>query len=231
VAAGTLVLAMTTSLIATASSMGGLFVFGTFASYGLAVSVIVTHAGSHHPYSTFGLANAVTLLRLLIVCQFVGLGLHIMAAGVVSPLSAWLFCSLAMVERMLDGIDGYIARKQGIESAFGARFDMEVDALQILALSAVAFMLDKAGAWVLAGGLLRYAFLAAGVLWPAFSAPLPASFRRKAVAVIQGLTLAALLAPIVLPPFSTLAAAMALTLLLYSFTVDTLWLLRSRSKV
>ena len=35
----------------------------------------------------------------------------------------------------LDGLDGWAARRQGLVSAFGARFDMEVDALLILALA------------------------------------------------------------------------------------------------
>ena len=40
-------------------------------------------------------------------------------------------------------------------SAFGARFDMETDALLILALSVLVWRHAKAGAWVLASGLLR----------------------------------------------------------------------------
>ena len=49
-----------------------------------------------------------------------------------------------------------------VGSAFGARFDMEVDALLILVLSAGVWWFDKAGAWVWLSGLLRYAFIAAG---------------------------------------------------------------------
>ena len=37
-------------------------------------------------------------------------------------------------------------------SAFGARFDMETDALLLLVLAALAWQFDKAGAWVLASG-------------------------------------------------------------------------------
>jgi multidrug efflux pump subunit AcrA (membrane-fusion protein) len=39
---------------------------------------------------------------------------------------------------MLDGVDGWLARRHEIASRFGARFDMEVDALLILALSVLA---------------------------------------------------------------------------------------------
>jgi phosphatidylglycerophosphate synthase len=210
---------------------GAIFIFGTFLSYGASVVLIVTHIGISHPYSTFGIANVITVLRLLIVCQFAGVAIHLITAAAVSPRLAWILCSLALLERLLDGIDGHVARKRRMESAFGARFDMEVDALQIFLLSAIALLLEKAGAWVLIGGLLRYAFVGASLLWPIFNAPLPPSLRRKGAAVIQGVTLAALLAPIVLPPISVLAAAMALAVLIYSFAVDTLWVLRPRSKV
>jgi phosphatidylglycerophosphate synthase len=210
---------------------GAVFILGTFLSYGASVLIIVTHIGISHPYSTFGIANVITALRLLIVCQFAGVVIHMITAAAVSPRLAWILCSLALLERLLDGIDGHVARKRRMESAFGARFDMEVDALQIFLLSAIALLLDKAGAWVLIGGLLRYAFVGASLLWPIFNAPLPPSLRRKGAAVIQGVTLAALLAPIVLPPISVLAAAMALAVLIYSFAVDTLWVLRPRSKV
>ena len=47
-------------------------------------------------------------------------------------------------------------------SAFGARFDMEVDALLIQVLAVLAWQWDKAGPWVLMSGLLRYVFVAAG---------------------------------------------------------------------
>ena len=92
---------------------------------------------------------------------------------------------LACAATALDGVDGWLARRSGMSSAFGARFDMEVDALLILALSVLAWHHGKAGAWVLLSGLLRYVFLAAGWTWPRMQRPLPASRRRQAVCVIQ----------------------------------------------
>ena len=42
---------------------------------------------------------------------------------------------LAIAVTVLDGADGWLARRSGVSSAFGARFDGEVDAFLILALS------------------------------------------------------------------------------------------------
>ncbi len=86
---------------------------------------------------------------------------------------------------MLDGVDGWLARRHGIASRFGARFDMEIDALLILALSVLAWRHDKAGAWVIASGMLRYAFVAAGTVAPWLRGALPPSRRRQTICVIQ----------------------------------------------
>jgi phosphatidylglycerophosphate synthase len=112
-------------------------------------------------------------------------------------------------------------------SAFGARFDMETDALLIQVLAILAWLYGKAGAWVLASGLLRYLFVAAGWLWPWLQQPLFPSVRRKAICVVQivGLTLALL--PEIPAPFSSPIAAISLAALSYSFLVDTVWLRRA----
>ena len=56
---------------------------------------------------------------------------------------------------------------------------------------------DKAGAWVLAAGLMRYLFVAAAATWPWMARPLPPSLRRKAVCVALIVCLIACLAPVV----------------------------------
>ena len=86
-----------------------------------------------HPYPRLGAANRITLLRAGIAC--------LIAARAVDPdpLGAperWLLSAIAGAALLLDGADGWAARRQQMASAFGARFDMEVDAFAILVLSA-----------------------------------------------------------------------------------------------
>jgi phosphatidylglycerophosphate synthase len=99
----------------------------------------------------------------------------------------------------------------------------------IVVLAALVWQLDKAGAWVLASGLARYAFVAAGWALPYMRRSLPPSMRRKTICVIQILALCAVLMPMIQPPWSALLAAAALTALCYSFAVDTIWLYRHRT--
>jgi phosphatidylglycerophosphate synthase len=181
------------------------------------IAALVLAGLSAHPFMRFGVANQVTLGRAAVASLLAGL----VGEGA-SPSVGVLAVVLGGVAAVLDSVDGPLARATGSSSAFGARFDMETDAVLVLALAALAWQLGKAGPWVLASGLLRYAFVAAGWLLAWMQRPLEPSFRRKAVCAAQ---MAALVAALALnPPASALIAAAALALLCYSFAADTLWL-------
>ena len=178
----------------------------------------------HLPLVIFGAANQVTLSRA---------GMAALAAGLIgrpemTPTQGWFVAMLAGLALALDGIDGWLARRGGLQSPFGARFDMEVDAFFILILAILVFQSGKAGAWVLLSGLLRYGFVALGyaLLW--LNRPLPPRKRRQTVCVLQTAALALCLAPPLIPPWATALAATALGLLVLSFAVDVRWLWRIR---
>jgi hypothetical protein len=111
-------------------------------------------------------------------------------------------------------------------TALGARFDGEVDALLILALSVI--VAQEHGAWVLAIGVARYLFLAGEWLLPWMRAPLPPRRWRRLVAAAQGVVLTVAAAG-VLPRTLTQALLLAaLALLAASFGECTWWLWRRR---
>lgn len=183
-------------------------------------SVILRRVEAYHPFPEFGPANLITLARAALACLLAA----IVTTGSVA---LWLIAfPLALAALALDGVDGWAARRTAMASRFGARFDMEIDALLILVLSAAAWVGGKAGAWVLLLGLMRYAFLAASLAWPALGADLPASTRRKAICVVQVAVLALLLLPAIAPPLSTGLALGAFGALSWSFAVDVIALLR-----
>jgi phosphatidylglycerophosphate synthase len=203
------------------------FVVGALVSYLTVGLIAVARVAHFHPFARFGIANGLTLIRLGLCALIGGLAAEVAIQEVTpAPAAAWGFFGLATLAMVIDGLDGYIARKNAMTSDFGARFDMEVDALQILLLCIVALGLGKAGLWVLIGGLLRYLYEIVGVWWPVLQNPLPPSFRRKLISVVQGGSLIALLAPVIVPPFSMWVAGIALALLLYSFAVDVVFLAR-----
>ena len=75
-----------------------------------------------------------------------------------------LLVTLAAVALALDLVDGWVARRTRTATALGARFDGEVDAFLIIALS--VYIAPALGAWVLAIGAARYVFLSGEWLLP-----------------------------------------------------------------
>ena len=126
----------------------------------------------------------------------------------------------------LDAIDGWLARRLRLVTAFGARFDVEVDALLLLILALLVWQTHQVAAWVLVVGLLRYGFVLAGLVLPWLSAALPPSRRRKAICAQQGVTLLVCLLPPVPPALASALAAIAVAALILSFALDVYWLAR-----
>ena len=171
-----------------------------------------------------GTANLITGARALLVAG-------IAAAGFASPVPrvAAAVVAIGTVAALLDLADGWVARRTGTASAFGARFDMEVDAMLILVLSVLVWRYGVTGPWVLASGLMRYGFVALARPWPWLSRPLPPSRRRQTVCVVQIVALLVALAPVVPPALASTAAALALAALAWSFAVDVAWLAAGRA--
>jgi phosphatidylglycerophosphate synthase len=178
-------------------------------------------AVKHDAAPMFGAANAVTLARGVLALDLLAL-----LGSPPSTVLAWSIVALAIVALVLDGVDGRVARRRGETSAFGARFDMETDALLILVLAALAWGQGKAGAWILLAGALRYLFVAASLVAPWLAAPLPPSRRRQTVCVVQIVSLILCLAPFVAPPASAVIGFAGLAALIGSFAADVAWLAR-----
>lgn len=199
-----------------------------FVSAGLLACVLtlaVVGIRAAHPFSALGPANVVTAVRATLVALITGA-----LWAPTTPGTATFVVWVSSVAAALDGVDGWLARRTGMHSAFGARFDMETDAWLILALGALVWRYDKAGVWVLLSGALRYLFIAAGWGLPWMRGVLPPSQRRKIVCVVQIVGLIVAVAPLVPTPMSVFAAAFSLLALAWSFGVDVAWLWRHRHR-
>lgn len=207
-----------------AANLAGLPALGLFAA---GVMLLWRQLPAHYPHPRFGSCNGVTLFRA-------GLG-----ASLLTPLlsgdvgqavwGGWAVALVALFALLLDGVDGWLARRQGLTSGFGARFDMEIDAALALMLALHAFADGMGGVVVLTLGVMRYVFVAASWVLPWMAAPLPDKFGRKVVCVIQIAALIALQVPILGSGAALGIAWGAVAALLWSFGRDTLWLWRHRS--
>lgn len=196
---------------------------GTAAVPLLVLAGAVTVAGyalvNSYPHSVLGACNAVTLTRAVMVAFLTG--------ALVSPdVPVWVVFGVASVAFALDGVDGWMARRAGLVSDFGGRFDMETDAALGAVISLWLLTSGTTGPEILILGFMRYAFVAASFVWPALQAPLPQAFRRKAICVVQIAALIILIFPLTPQAAVMPIIAIAALLLGSSFLVDILWLMR-----
>ena len=201
--------------------LGQLYPLKAGAVFAGAMLLAIGFVGEHHPFECFGPANQTTTARAVFVALVVSfIGEPKLPAVAASAAAATL------VVTALDAADGWLARRSRMASDFGARFDMETDALLVMALAILVWQYGKAGAWVLLCGMLRYLFVAAGYMWPWLRRPLPPSRRRQTICIVQVVGLSLAIVPAIGSPVSSVMAAVALSTLCYSFLVDVVWLWR-----
>ena len=190
--------------------------------FGVATCVLLSLGLNRSGAAGLGPANRVTLTRAVLVGGVAALTIQTRHHAV--PLR--ILVGLVSAALVLDWVDGQVARRTGSCTALGARFDMEVDAFLLLVLS--IYVTWPHGAWTLAIGLMRYAFVAAMVPFAWMRRTLPPRYWRKVVAAIQGVALVVATSHVLPRPVSALALSGALVLLVESFGRDVWWLWRRR---
>jgi phosphatidylglycerophosphate synthase len=177
----------------------------------------VRNVGPARPVQRGTPADRVTFVRACLSCVVAVL----VALAYAGQPHVVLTVTLTAVALVLDAVDGWVARRTR-STAFGAVFDMEVDAFLILVLSvAVA---GAAGWWVLLIGSARYLLLLATRVWPWLGDPIPPRRWAKGVAALQGVVLVVVLADVLPQRVAALSLAVALLLLATSFGHQVWWL-------
>jgi|GEM_PF-1606374 len=181
--------------------------------FGIIVLGVTFTLRGHLPQRWFGLGNRITLLRALMLCLLAAL-------EDAFNRQAWLLSMGGILFLLLDGADGYAARRTRSASPFGARFDVEVDSLYVLVTTLLVWDLDKAGFWVMGSGMLRYVYISLGYWLPRLRTPLPSSQRRSLIGIVNSVLLTLCLLPQVQAPLAVLMALLGLVLTLISFAID-----------
>ncbi len=183
-----------------------------------------TRARPRRTGPAIGPASWITLARATLAVGVAALA----AASFTHDTPVALLVTLAAVALVLDAVDGAVARRTGTATAMGARFDGEVDAFLILALS--VYVAHTLGPWVLAIGAARYLFLAGEWLLPWMRVPLPPRRWRRLVAATQGVVLTVAAAGVLPRALMQALLVAALALLAVSFGQCTWWLWRRRDQ-
>ena len=189
------------------------------------LAIIALPSLSKHRLPSLGAANSVTLSRSVLVGLCAAFFWEPSASAAAWPLFA--ASSLAFV---LDWVDGRLARATGQATPFGARLDMELDAITIVVLCGLVWHLDRAGAWVFASGGLRYLFVACSLALPWMTRDLYPTNRRRFTCGVQVTCLLGALIPWPVPGLAAAIAAFGLVCLVGSFAVDVAWLWKHRQE-
>ena len=174
---------------------------------------------------SFGPADLVTLTRGTLACAVAAL----VADSATGDDVATVLVPITVVALALDFVDGRVARRTGTATAFGARLDGEADAFLILVLS--AYVARSAGAWVLAMGVVRYAYAVATWVVPWMQRELPPRYWRKVVAAVAGIALTVAASGLAPATVTSAGLVVAALLLAESFGWDVVWLWRRRDVV
>src|SRR4051812_46655683 len=156
-------------------------------------------------------ADVVTTTRLLLT----GVVALLVVRSLTGHPDTGLLVAVAAVALVLDAVDGQVARRTGTCTRFGARYDMEVDALLVLVLSVQ--VAATVAWWVLLIGLARYLLLVAGWCLPWLRRDTPPRRWAKVVAAVQGIVLTVVAAGVLPHGAALIALAVALALLAESF--------------
>ena len=100
------------------------------------------------PYG--GFANIVTFLRM---------AMTFLVGFTFGSLHPFFVLGIFIGILILDGIDGYLARKYNTGSPFGETFDIETDALFTLMLCGVLYLAGYMPWWIMFSGILRYGYV------------------------------------------------------------------------
>jgi len=158
---------------------------------------LVRNRGHYSPRGVFGLANGITLARI------VG-ALLLLLTPTLEPI--WQF-GIVLLLVGCDGVDGWAARRFGTASDFGELFDYESDALLLLTVCLLLLASGRVGGWILLAGALRYGFVLLGRSRQAPQRVTPGNRLTRLIGVTTPIILAACLLPII-PP--TIASALAI---------------------
>jgi phosphatidylglycerophosphate synthase len=174
------------------------------------------------PYDSIGLCNLVTLFRFMLVSAVI--------ATLPSPETAdWPVFLVAVAALALDGVDGWLARRGGHTSEFGAVFDMEVDGVLALTLALLAFTSGQVGLIAVMLGVPMYIFRAAQMGLPWLKGDLVPRMSRKVVCVVQIAVLIVIALPVTGRPLTDGLALLTVVALVWSFRVDIRALWRART--
>ena len=179
----------------------------------------------------FSLASKITYFRLSI-------SIIILIAAINSNVNSNIFdifyvgkiiIILSTVSLVMDGLDGFIARKYNLVSKFGEIIDQESDNFLMLVISISLYLNKDVGLYVFLIPLYRYTFLVSMKKYDWLQRTLPSSQFRK-IACVLTIALMIMSQDVYFNYENTLfLVILSLFIITFSFSKDIIWLYRNKN--
>ena len=192
----------------------------SFSGYLLGALLTALLLRKGYPHTFLGSGNIVTLLRMALASSLL--------APIVGEAPAVDLIFIATLALLLDGLDGWLARRESRVSSFGARLDIEVDSAFALILAVNSWVIGNVGPLIILFVLPRYVFIGFTKIFPWLGQPLPSRIGGKVVGTIQIIALIVLNLPNMDRNLVTLVVLGVSLALVWSFGRDVLWLYKQR---
>lgn len=166
-----------------------------------------------------GYANLITLFRFCLLI-FLGFSLFKMAP--------WMALLIGIIILILDGIDGFFARRFKESSNFGAYLDMEADTFFVCLFCTFYYLENLFGGWILLIGFMRYLYVSLILIFKLEGIKEKSTRFAKTIAVVL---FSSVLMPLVLPQWIYYPSMiLAAVLVVYSFGLSFWGMLGERNE-
>ena len=198
----------------------------------LIISTVIYKVCLHYNMHKFTRASHITFIRIILSIVMLSLALNSFfdtsIYGELYFLNIFIF--LAFIALILDGADGFIARKYKESNSFGIAFDQEADNLMLLILSLSIYLNKNINIIIFLIPIYRYIFILFMYRFLWLKRELPKSFLRKFICIFTSILL-------IISHISYLdeyivinIVFFALFIITFSFAKDIIWLYRKKNE-
>ena len=196
----------------------------------LYISYLIFRCFTNSGTEIFSLASKITFIRL-------NISLVMLTAAINSSMNLTIFdifyaeriiAILAISALILDGLDGFVARKYNHVTKFGEIIDQESDNFLMLVLSISLYLNREVGIYIFLIPSYRYLFIFSMKRYDWLKIELPISQFRKFACAVTILLMIIAQDIYFSPENTTFLVILSLFIITFSFAKDIIWLYRNK---
>ena len=207
-----------------------IFILLQYSMFFLCISYLIFRYFIESSIKIFSLASKITYIRLSISILLLTVSINSNISSSIFDIfyTERVFILLAIIALLLDGLDGFIARKYDQVSKFGELIDQEADNFLMFVMSISLYLNREIGLYVFLIPAYRYIFIISMAKYPWLKYTLPNSRLRKVGCVGTILIMIISQDPYITNDVTVFLVILSLIIITFSFSRDIIWLYRNK---